>query len=40
VPEIVSTAEAILAGRKVARRILVPSVLVDRSNVERFPNAF
>lgn len=40
VPEIVRTAQAILAGNKVPRRIPVHSTLVDRSNVERFMSAF
>lgn len=40
VPEIVRAAQAILAGSKVPRRIVVPATLVERGNLERHPSAF
>lgn len=40
VPEIVRAAQEMLAGRRVARRILVPSTLVDSGNVQRVKSAF
>jgi ribose transport system substrate-binding protein len=40
VPEIVSTARAILAGSKVPRRVPVRSTLVERSNADSIKSAF
>lgn len=40
VPEVVRAAQAILAGAKVPRRIVVPAPLVERANLERHPSGF